>query len=146
MPNRAERRAQAKRSRRGVAEEPQAVRRRGVNEYTLQERSRRLAESGEAEWKPSGGTVIDLDNVASASKRPKPVQTPHSVRQWFRIVTWLLIVVAAIAFVVVMWLPSHPMWLIMTVAIVFVVGVLSLFFTAGNPKNNPNLDSNGTAV
>ena len=50
------------------------------------------------------------------------------------------------AFLVVMWLPSHPMWLISTVAIVFAVGVLSLFFTAGNPKHNPNLDQNGTAV
>ena len=29
---------------------------------------------------------------------------------------------------------------------VFIVGVLSLFFTAGNYKHNPNLDENGTAV
>ena len=31
-------------------------------------------------------------------------------------------------------------------SVVFVVGVLSLFFTAGNYRNNPNLDANGTAV
>lgn len=35
---------------------------------------------------------------------------------------------------------------ILTVSVVFVVGVLSLFFTAGNYRNNPNLDANGTAV
>ena len=45
-----------------------------------------------------------------------------------------------------MWLPSHPMWVIITVSAVFIVGVLSLFFTAGDSKHNPNLDENGTAV
>ena len=36
--------------------------------------------------------------------------------------------------------------LIITVSAVFIVGVLSLFFTAGDSKHNPNLDQNGTAV
>ena len=67
-------------------------------------------------------------------------KAPHSVRQGSRVASWVLIALSAIAFLVVMWLPSHPMWLISTVAIVFAVGVLSLFFTAGNPKHNPNLD------
>ena len=80
---------------------------------------------------------------------------------WFsagagRVVFWVLAVLAGvylalialsvIAFFVVMWLPTHPLWLILTVSVVFVVGVLSLFFTAGNYRNNPNLDANGTAV
>ena len=56
------------------------------------------------------------------------------------------IALSVIAFFVVMWLPTHPLWLILTVSVVFVVGVLSLFFTAGNYCNNPNLDANGTAV
>ena len=73
-------------------------------------------------------------------------KAPHSIRQWFRVASWVLIAVAAIAFLVIMWLPSHPMWLIATVSIVFAVGVLSLFFTAGDSKHNPNLDQNGTAV
>ena len=45
-----------------------------------------------------------------------------------------------------MWLPTKPIWLVAGVAVVFAVGVLSLFFTAGNSKHNPNLDANGTAV
>ena len=68
------------------------------------------------------------------------------MRQWFRVVSWVLIVIAAIAFLVIMWLPTHPIWLVATVSGVFVVGVLSLFFTAGDSKHNPNLDQNGTAV
>ena len=58
----------------------------------------------------------------------------------------LAAIALVIAFFVVMWLPTHPLWLILTVSVVFVVGVLSLFFTAGNYRNNPNLDANGTAV
>ena len=77
---------------------------------------------------------------------PKAFKAPHSVRQWFRVGSWTLIALSVIAFFVVMWLPTHPLWLILTVSVVFVVGVLSLFFTAGNYRNNPNLDANGTAV
>ncbi|KFF30919.1 membrane protein [Bifidobacterium bombi] len=146
MPNRAERRAQARQSRKGGSPDQQVRGRGAVNEYTLQERSRRLSESGEAEWKPSGGSIVDLSDVSSASKKPKSVSAPHSIRQWLRVVTWTLIVLSGIAFLIVMWLPKSPMWLIMTVSIVFVIGVLSLFFTAGDPKDNPNLDANGTAV
>ena len=76
----------------------------------------------------------------------KMFKAPHSLRQWFRVGSWTLIAIAIIAFFVVMWLPSHPMWLIITVSAVFIVGVLSLFFTAGDSKHNPNLDENGTAV
>ena len=76
----------------------------------------------------------------------KAFKAPHSVRQWFRVGSWTLIALSVIAFFVVMWLPTHPLWLILTVSVVFVVGVLSLFFTAGNYRNNPNLDANGTAV
>mgnify|MGYP000107987554 FL=1 len=64
----------------------------------------------------------------------------------FRVGSWTLIALSVIAFFVVMWLPTHPLWLILTVSVVFVVGVFSLFFTAGNYRNNPNLDANGTAV
>jgi intracellular septation protein A len=62
------------------------------------------------------------------------------------VLTWLLIVASAIAFVVLMWIPQRPMWVIIAVCATFVVGVLSLFFTAGDYRHNPNLDDNGTAV
>lgn len=144
MPNRAERRAQAKQGRNGVPQPNQPNNRgRGglVDEYSLQERSRRLAESGDAEWKPRAETVKvwnDDDN--------KPIRAPHSLRQWFRGLTWLLIVASAVAFAVLMWIPERPMWVVIAVSATFVVGVLSLFFTAGDYRRNPNLDDNGTAV
>jgi hypothetical protein len=144
MPNRAERRAQARQSRNGVPQPNQPNNRgRGglVDEYSLQERSRRLAESGDVEWKPRAETVI-----AEKGEDDKPIRPPHSVRQWFRVLTWLLIVASAIAFAVLMWIPKRPMWVIIAVCAAFVVGVLSLFFTAGDYRHNPNLDDNGTAV
>lgn len=96
-----------------------------------------------------GGAIEETESLLTTSPNytnPKMFKAPHSARQWFRVISWLLIALSAIAFLVIMWLPSHPMWLVATVSIVFAVGVLSLFFTAGNPKHNPNLDQNGTAV
>ena len=65
---------------------------------------------------------------------PKMFKAPHSLRQWFRVGSWTLIAIAIIAFFVVMWLPSHPMWLIITVSAVFIVGVLSLFLRLAIPS------------
>ena len=153
MPNRAERRAQAKAGRRGVPSQYDQTRGRGrsgmIDEYQLQQKSERLIDGTDGEWKPSGGKIAETETVLTTNPdytNPKMFKAPHSMRQWFRVVSWALIALSAIAFLVVMWLPSHPMWLIATVSIVFAVGVLSLFFTAGNPKHNPNLDQNGTAV
>lgn len=153
MPNRAERRAQAKRNRRGVPQQYDQTQGRArsgmLDEYQLQEKSRRLQDGTDGPWKPSASTITETENALNTNpdyKNPKMFKAPHSVRQWFRVASWVLIALSAIAFLVVMWLPSHLMWLISTVAIVFAVGVLSLFFTAGNPKHNPNLDQNGTAV
>ncbi|KAA8820336.1 hypothetical protein CSQ85_00580 [Bifidobacterium rousetti] len=158
MPNRAERRAKAKADRRGVPSQYDSTRGRGragmIDEYQLQERSRRLQE-GESvgPWKPTGGTVeTDVEAATLTTnpdyRNPKAFKAPHSTRQWFRVGSWTLIAIAVIAFFVVMWLPSaaRPMWLVATVAGVFIVGVVSLFFTAGDSKHNPNLDQNGTAV
>ena len=120
MPNRAERRKAAKDQRRGVPSQYDQTRGRArsgmLDEYALQEKSRRIQEG--------------VDDSG----------------EWFRVGSWTLIALSVIAFFVVMWLPTHPLWLILTVSVVFVVGVLSLFFTAGNYRNNPNLDANGTAV
>lgn len=154
MPNRAERRARAKADRRGIPSQHDSTRGRAragmIDEYQLQERSRRLQE-GESlgPWKPSGGKIAETDTTLTTNpnyRNPKTFKAPHSVRQWFRVGSWTLIALSIIAFFVVMWLPSHPMWLIITVSAVFIVGVVSLFFTAGDSKHNPNLDENGTAV
>lgn len=151
MPNRAERRAQDKRSRRGVPaqyDQTQGRARSGmVDERALQEKSRRLEEHVDGEWKPSASTVGEGAGADNFEMRdPAIVKAPHSVRQAFRIVSWTLIGLSMIAFLVIMWLPSHPLWLIVTVSAVFVVAVLSLFVVAGDPRHNPNLDANGTAV
>ena len=152
MPNRAERRAQEKRNRRGIPQQYDQTRGRGrsgmIDEYALQQKSIRLQEGSDGEWKPTASfeTPEMTADTDIALRNPKLVKAPHSVRQWFRVLSWALIVIAAIAFVVVMWLPTKPIWLVCGVAVVFAVGVLSLFFTAGDSKHNPNLDANGTAV
>ena len=142
MPNRAERRAQAKNNRRGVPQQYDQthgrVRSGMLDEYQLQEKSRRLQDGTDGPWKPTGGTIEETESLLTTSPNytnPKMFKAPHSARQWFRVISWLLIALSAIAFLVIMWLPSHPMWLVATVSIVFAVGVLSLFFTAGNPKH-----------
>ncbi|KAB5605446.1 tripartite tricarboxylate transporter TctB family protein [Bifidobacterium jacchi] len=153
MPNRAERRKAAKNQRRGIPSQYDQTRGRAragmIDEYALQEKSQRIQDGTDGEWKPSGGTIEQADLTLTTNpdySNPKAFRSPHSTRQWFRVLSWLLIALAGIAFVVIIWLPTHPLWLVLTTAIVFAVGVLSLFFTAGNYRNNPNLDENGTAV
>lgn len=154
MPNRAERRAAAKRNKqnRGIPQQYDETngRNRGgmVDEYTLQERSRRLEEHEQAgEWKPSSSVQQRKPETEDINlNNPKIDGAPHSVRQVLRIITWTLIVLCAIAFLVIMWIPSVPMWLIITIAAVFGVSVVSLFFVAGDSKDNPNLDANGCAI
>ncbi|MBT1166263.1 hypothetical protein [Bifidobacterium simiarum] len=153
MSNRAERRANAKRARRGNSRNtrPQVAKSREgmVDEYSLQEKSIRLRNGQTGEWKPSAATLVpDAEESAHAGymREPKALRAPHGVRGWLRFLCWALIVLSAIAFLVVMWIPNMPTWSVIVVAAVFAVGVLSLFFVAGNPKDNPNVDANGTAV
>lgn len=152
MPNRAERRSK---NRNGVPDQYDQTRGRGrsgmIDEYALQEKSRRLKEGGDGPWKPTSSELEHAEEVAMDTNPdnfdlPQVLRAPHSARQWFRVASWVLIVVSAIMFFVVMWIPNRPMWSIITIAAVFAAGVVSLFFTAGDPKNNPNLDQNGTAV
>ena len=153
MPNRAERRAQAKRNRRGVPQQYDQTQGRArsgmLDEYQLQEKSRRLQDGTDGPWKPSASTITETENVLNTNpdyKNPKMFKAPHSVRQWFRVASWVLIALSAIAFLVVMWLPSHPMWLISTVAIVFAVGVLHgrqpEAQSESRPKRNSRLITN----
>ena len=154
MPNRAERRKAAKDSRRGIPSQYDQTRGRArsgmIDEYALQQKSIRLQDGMDGgEWKPTGGSIAESDVTLTTNpgySNPKMFKAPHSLRQWFRVASWTLIALSIIAFFVVMWLPSHPLWLVATISGVFIVGVVSLFFTAGNPKHNPNLDAHGTAV
>ena len=61
MPNRAERRAKAKADRRGVPSQYDQTQGRGragmIDEYQLQEKSRRLQEGTDGPWKPTAHTV-----------------------------------------------------------------------------------------
>lgn len=151
MPNRTERRARARQSRRGVPQQYDQTQGRArsgmIDEHALQERSRRLADHTSGEWVPSS------DSPSSAGSRrdsrdssPSGGLQPSSARRWFRATSWTLIALSIVAFLVVMWLPSHPLWLIVTVSVIFAVGVLSLFFVTGSSRRNPHLDSHGTAV
>lgn len=159
MPNRAERRAQAKRAKRGeTANQSRNMRtarapRRddAVDEYSLQQRSLHLQESSTDEWKPSGSTEPrdhshDVTPDDLAFRNPKNAPKPSSARGWGRFFSWLFIILSGIAFIVVMFLPNKPLWAIVTVSVIFVLGVLSLFLFSGSPSDNPNVDSNGTAV
>ena len=143
MPNREERRARARRERRSGSPRssaPVAPRGSGrVNEYDLQERSRRLAEGSAGPWVPSASDAEQWgDEPPTASHR--------SAAWWARVVCWSLIALSVVAFLVAMWLPSHPLWLLIVVAVAFAIGILSLFFVSRDPSSNPRLDDNGTAV
>ena len=105
MPNRAERRAQAKQNRRGVPQQYDQTHGRArsgmLDEYQLQEKSRRLQEGTDGPWKPTGGTVEVTENLLTTNPdytNPKMFKAPHSTRQWFRVVSWALIALSAIAF------------------------------------------------
>ena len=71
MPNRAERRAQAKQNRRGVPQQYDQTHGRArsgmLDEYQLQEKSRRLQEGTDGPWKPTGGTVEVTENLLTTN-------------------------------------------------------------------------------
>ena len=125
MPNRAERRSK---NRNGVPDQYDQTRGRGrsgmIDEYALQEKSRRLKEGGDGPWKPTSSELEHAEEVAMDTNPdnfdpPQVLRAPHSARQWFRVASWVLIVVSAIMFFVVMWIPNRPMWSIITIAAVF---------------------------
>lgn len=102
----------------------------GLSEETLQDRL-----SSRGEWKPTSSTQAAEDTPKKATWTPRRV---------FNIISWVLIALSMIGFIVVMWVPVA--WLIITVCTMFAVGVFSLFFTTGKKDSNPLLDSNGTAL
>lgn len=102
----------------------------------LTERSLLETLDKKTDWKPSS-SVLDKE------KEEKP-KVRITLRGIFNTLSWLLIVLFGVAFVVLMWLPSKPVWLVVTVVAVFAVGVLSLFLTTGD--RNTNVDSHGAAI
>ena len=81
MPNRAERRAQAKNNRRGVPQQYDQTHGRArsgmLDEYQLQEKSRRLQDGTDGPWKPTGGTIEETESLLTTSPNyhePEDVQ------------------------------------------------------------------------
>ena len=72
MPNRAERRAQAKNNRRGVPQQYDQTHGRArsgmLDEYQLQEKSRRLQDGTDGPWKPTGGTIEETESLLTTSR------------------------------------------------------------------------------
>lgn len=72
MPNRAERRAQAKNNRRGVPQQYDQTHGRArsgmLDEYQLQEKSRRLQDGTDGPWKPTGGTIEETESLLTTAR------------------------------------------------------------------------------
>ena len=115
-----------------------------LDEYSLQEQSRRLEDREDGEWKPSGRPSQEGTQERAVAVRHSHM--PHGVRGWLRMISWTLLVLSIIGFFIVMWVKNAPLWLVIVIACVFALGVLLLGLTAGSPRENPSLDENGTAV
>ena len=95
MPNRAERRAQAKAGRRGVPSQYDQTRGRGrsgmIDEYQLQQKSQRLQDGTDGtEWKPSGLRVLILTQTAPRfSAFYNPACEVSEAKNFHRILTQL---------------------------------------------------------
>lgn len=121
MSNRKQRRAK-------VMKEELVYKASGLSEETLQNRL-----NNKGEWKPTSSVVTE--EVAE--------KAPWTARRVFNVVSWVLVALSVVGFLIAMWVPK--MWLIITVSVLFAVGVFSLFFTTGKEGSNVLLDANGTA-
>lgn len=101
----------------------------GLSEATLQNRL-----NSKGEWKPTSSITVAEEVEKKAL---------WTTRRVFNILSWVLVALSVVGFFVAMWVPR--MWLIITVSVLFAVGVFSLFFTTGKAGSNVLLDSNGTA-
>lgn len=151
MANRKERRAKARQSRRGIPSQYDQTNGRGrdgmIDEYNLQEHSRRLQENGVDGWKPSSSVTQSQSKMEQNIKRAQAGDdTWNAVRKVIGVCSWAVLLLSAFAFLVIMWLPSQPMVLVVTIAVLFALGVFGLFFSFSNAKQNPRLDEHGTAI
>lgn len=119
----------SKQRRAKVTKEEPVYKASGLSEETLQNRL-----NNKGEWKPTSSVTV-------AEEKEK--KAPWTARRVFNILSWALIALSVVGFFVAMWMPR--MWLIVTVSVLFAVGVFSLFFTTGKEGSNALLDANGTA-
>lgn len=151
MPNRKERRSRDKLRRKGIPEQYDQTHGRArsglIDEYALQERSRRLQEHGNGPWKPSSN-VLDEEHIMQTNKQRVLHENTGfgTARKVLSVIAWLMIILSAIAFFVLMWLPGKSLVLVLAVSIIFTLGVIGLFFINGNAQRNPRLDAHGTAL
>ena len=149
MPNRAERRTASRRRGSGIPVQYDRTRGRSrskmLDEDALQERSRRLVEHGDVEWKPRASTT-STDADEARTEHPEVHTGIGGVRGVLRLVSWTVIGLSVLAFFILMWLPTHPFALVAGVSIAFGVGVLSLFVVSSGGHDNPVLDEHGTAL
>lgn len=151
MANRKERRAKARQNRRGIPSQYDQTNGRGrggmIDEYNLQEHSRRLQENGADGWKPSSSVTQSQSKMERNIKRAQAGDDKwNAVRKVIGVCSWAVLLLSAFAFLVVMWLPSQPLVLVVTIAVLFALGVFGLFFSFSNAKQNPRLDEHGTAI
>lgn len=153
--NRAQRRANNRSARRNGTDSTRPEATRSATDQARFNRHADRVASGKGEWKPgrvdADGDVISTEAAASSRQEQSQVLNPtlsrkRTWRDWLRFASWVLIVVSALAFLIVMWIPNLPMWAIITVSAIFAVGVLSLFVVRGDSDKNPYVDENGTAV
>lgn len=114
-----------------------------LDEDSLQERSVRLADGKSAQWKPSS---LETQKEQAETQAQAARSQSRGWRGWLTIVAWVVICLSIVGFFSLMWLPTHPFWLVATVSGVFAVGVLSLFIASRGGNANPRLDENGTAL
>ena len=72
--------------------------------------------------------------------------TWNVVRKVVGVFSWAVILLSALAFLVIMWLPNQPIVLVVVVSVLFALGVFGLFFSFSNSRQNPRLDEHGTAI
>ncbi len=145
MPNRAQRRANARRNKNGDTE------RRVSDQGLFEAKADAVAQGRTGEWRPSRvDPAEELRREQELTPQEKDAQATVSARTtgWgiAKLISWLLIILSALAFLIIMWIPGLPMWGILTVTIIFGLGVLSLFIVRSPNDVNPYLDANGTAV
>ncbi|MEE1324802.1 MAG: hypothetical protein U0K19_04350 [Bifidobacteriaceae bacterium] len=144
MTNREQRRTNERTQRQSAKNERPEASRSTTTQASLDQRARTV-ENVALEWRP--GRVATITDADVAALSPDPMSSRrHSGWGNAKIVTWTVIVLSALAFIIVMWIPNLPMWGIVTVSAVFLAGVLSLFIVQSPRDVNPYVDENGTAV
>ena len=144
MTNREQRRTNERTQRQSAKNEWPEASRSTTTQASLDQRARTV-ENVALEWRP--GRVATITDADVAALSPDPMSSRrHTGWGNAKIVTWTVIVLSALAFIIVMWIPKLPMWGIVTVSAVFLAGVLSLFIVQSPRDVNPYVDENGTAV